>query len=503
VIDQERFVCLTSKLADGLLREAIGYRIEYAIPYYQGIVGYMVEAPMLWIRHSRFPILFVAYDQRKPDVLGAVVKQLEMARTTEYFALLIVVPTRDWGTGNEAQQLRHTLSDSVYRYDFVVLDRGHLASIIARASSQRLVEIILEQGIELSTLSPYVVKGPVPERMFFGREKEIKNISQTLTDRDYAITGPRRIGKSSILLKLNRLLNNDPRYHAIYLNCEDKFDYQAFFDGIDGEIGESFENSDPSSFRQRLAGLRARSGSRRPVFLLDEIDELLAFDATATPALQLFRIFRSLSHEGSCHFAVSGGRTLVSQLRNPASPFFNFCHQVVLGTLEERSVAEIVSKPLTQLGVDVPEEEALIDRVIDVTSCHPNIAQWVCDKLLRATQNRCVTLKELEAVSSDPEFHEHYVDTAWGDATALEQLISLVMDGPAFEMADVADALSRFNINGQARILEALQMLQLGSLIHRQGGAFRFKLSHFPAIVRSRPEYAAQVQALTARIGST
>jgi hypothetical protein len=382
-----------------------------------------------------------------------------------------------------------------------VLDREHLASIIARAGPQRLVEIILEQGLELSTLSPYVVKGPVPERMFFGREKEIKTISQTLTDTDYAITGARRIGKSSILLKLNRLLNLDPRYHAIYLNCEDKFDYQGFFAGVDAETGESFENSDPSAFRQRLAGLRARFGSRQLVFLLDEVDELLAIDAGATPPAQLFKIFRSLSHEGSCHFAVSGGRTLFSQLRNPASPLFNFCHQVVLGTLEERSVAEIVSKPLTQLGVELPEEEALIDRVIDVTSCHPNLAQWVCDKLLRATPNRCVTLKELEAVSSDPEFHEHYVTTAWGDATALEQLISLVMGGPAFEVSDVANALSRFNIDGQERILEALQMLQLGSLIHRQGGAFRFKLSHFPAIVRSRPEYTAQVEALSARIG--
>jgi hypothetical protein len=85
------------------------------------------------------------------------------------------------------------VADSVYRYDFVVLDRQSLASIIAHNSTHQLVEIILEQGIELSSLSPYVVKGPVPEKMFFGREKEIKTVVQGIQSGDYAIVGGRRI----------------------------------------------------------------------------------------------------------------------------------------------------------------------------------------------------------------------------------------------------------------------------------------------------------------------
>jgi hypothetical protein len=156
--DKERFIALTRQLVLGILREAIGYSVESEIPYFRGTVGYMVEAPMLWIRHSRFPILFIAYDRDSPDTLETVVKQLQMAKATEFFALLIVVPTAD-GTGHEADEVRQRVADSVYRYDFVVLDKQTLASIIAHNSSRRLVEIILEQGIELSSLSPYVVKG--------------------------------------------------------------------------------------------------------------------------------------------------------------------------------------------------------------------------------------------------------------------------------------------------------------------------------------------------------
>src|SRR5207253_2892224 len=91
----ERFVATADRLVNGLLREAIGYRVERGVPYLRGIVGYMVEAPMLWIRYSRFPILVVAYDRRRPDILEDIVKQITIAGANEFFALLVVVPTRD------------------------------------------------------------------------------------------------------------------------------------------------------------------------------------------------------------------------------------------------------------------------------------------------------------------------------------------------------------------------------------------------------------------------
>jgi len=297
MIQAEKFVAVADKLAHGLFREAIGYRIEYQVPYYQGIVGYMVEAPMLWIRHYRFPIFFIAYDQRQPDILASLVKQLEIARATEYFSLLVIVPARAWSMGNELQQLRLSLQNSVYCHDFVILDRDHVASIIAHSNPQRLVEIILAQGVELSTLSPYVVQGPVPDKMFFGREQEIKLIAQGLTDNDFAITGGRRIGKSSVLLKLNRLLNNDPRYRALYVNCEDDFSHEDFFEAL-AEHDHISSDSNPLRFRHIAARLKESAAPRQLVFLLDEIDELLAFDAATQPPNRLFKVFRSLAHEG-------------------------------------------------------------------------------------------------------------------------------------------------------------------------------------------------------------
>lgn len=499
MIDREQFISLAGKLVFGLLREAIGYRVESEISYLQGTFGYIVETPMLWIRYSRFPILFIAYEKGRTDTLDTVVKQLEIAKATEFFALLIVVPTSQ-EMGNEAAELRRAVADSIYRHDFVVLDRQSLAKIIAHNSSQRLVEIILEQGIELSSLSPYVVKGPVSEKMFFGREKEIKTISQGIQNADHAVVGGRRIGKTSILQRAKRLLNNDPRFRAYYIDCEEKFDYEDLFRALEDEFTEPLDSADPLSFRRLAGKLRLKNLERKVVFLLDEVDELLAFDAQSKTESQLFRTFRALSHEGVCKFVFSGSRTLYRHLHNPQSPFFNFCEDMTLRPLEPRSIAEIVSKPMHQLGIELPEEEALINRMIDLSSSHPNIAQWLCDRLIKKVSVRRITLKDSEEIAADPEFRRHYIETAWGDATPLEKIISLLSDGPSFQFDQLCGALGRHGLTDKGIIRESLEMLQLYSLLERQGEQYRFALSHFPRMIREMEDVSSQIECLLSQV---
>ena len=484
---------MTETLARGPLREAVGYLIADSIPYFKGTVGFMVEAPFLWIRQSRFPLLFIASDRSNPDLLTTVVHQLELAKATEHFALLVVVP-RDPAQSRPAEHLRRIVAHSVYRFDFVVLDRDHVASIIAHNSSHRLIEIVLDQVDDLSLLSPYVVRGPVPEKMFFGRESEIKMISQSIPRGDYAIVGGRRIGKSSILLRLNRLLADDPRYRPIYMDCEATFDDEDFLAALRDHV-EMPAQGDPPSFRRLVAALKEASSPKQLVFLLDEIDELLAFDASRHQTAQLFRTFRAASHEGMCRFVFSGSRTLHQHLRDARSPFFNFCDAIRLQRLDENSVAEIVRRPMRQLGIEMPDEDRLISRLIELTSSHPNIAQWVCHRLVASCVDRRITLETLENLTNASDFRDHYVSTAWGDATPLEKLISLVMTGPEFTSRDVSREVAAHGVDDEAAVQESLEFLQLGALFERTETAYRFGLSQFPRIVRESGDVPAQIEA--------
>jgi hypothetical protein len=381
--DKERFVTLAEAIVQGSLRETIGYRVEYPIPYFRGTVGYMVDAPMLWIRHSRFPILFVAFNPTEGSILPTVIKQLEIGRATEFFAVLVVVPTSAQSSGDEAQTLRDQVTGSVFQHDFVVLDGGHLGMIIENGGTPRLIEIILRQGIGLYSLSPYVVNGPVPERMFFGREHEVKVISQNIVDRNYTVLGGRRIGKSSILLRLTRLFNSDPRFRAIYINCEDKLHHSEFLEALADDAGVIVDTTDCRSVRNIVSAMAKDGTARRVIFALDEIDELLAQTSQDAEGQRLWKTLRSLSHEGMCRFVFSGSRTVFFCLRDPRSPFFNFCESLILRPLDDKSVAEIVTRPLGQLGIDVQDEERFIESFIELTSAHPNIAQWTCDHLVK------------------------------------------------------------------------------------------------------------------------
>ena len=491
--DKEQFITLSEKLLTGLVREAIGYRIERPIPYYKGIFGYMVEAPMLWIRHSRFPILVVAYDQRGPEILDDLAKQMEIAQATEYFALLIVVPLRP-GSVDAADELRKLVSNSVYGQDFVVLGRRHIASIIAQNNAQRLVQVILEQGFELSTLSPYVLRGPVPETMFFGREREIKEIARDVRTRDHAIVGTRRIGKSSMLLKLKRLFNSEPRYRAVYINCEDKF---SGGDLLKALSLRGWDGSASAALRTLISGWSLGDPDRLPILLLDEVDELLERDTM--PSSPLFKTFRALSHEGLCRFVFSGSRVLYDHLRNPSSPFFNFCEHLVLKRLDDKSIREIFTKPMRQFGIELCDEEALVRCVVELSSGHPNIAQWICDRLLRKTKARRITLSDLEELNDDSEYREHYVRTAWGEANAMEKLISLVVGPEGLNYGDLLARLVPFHVLDDEKVYRALDMLEFSGLLKREGEHYGFGMAHFPVLIsqlgRAEP-LSADIRAL-------
>jgi len=259
-------------------------------------------------------------------------------------------------------------------------------------------------------------------------------------------------------------------------------------------------NGDPLSFRKLAAKLKDQSSPRQVVMLLDEVDELLDFDSKAEPGGQLFKTFRALSHEGVCRFVFSGSCTLYRQLHNPRSPFFNFCEDLTLRPLEEKSIAEIISKPMRQLGIELPDEDLLIRRMIDLTSSHPNIAQWLCDRLIKTISVRRITVSELEAAAAGPGFSDHYVTTAWGEASPLERLISLVMEGPVFSLEELCERLAGHGITDKAAIRDALEMLQLYSLLDREGRQYRLLLANFPRLVRQVEDVPSQIEALVGRV---
>jgi hypothetical protein len=105
-----------------------------------------------------------------------------------------------------------------------------------------------------------------------------------------------------------------------------------------------------------------------------------------------------------------------------------------------------------------------------------------------------ITLADLEAVADSREFCEHYVRTAWGEARPLEKLITLLVEGPEFELEDLLRLLARYGITDRVKIQQALEMLQLYVLLQRDGSRYRFRLTHFPRLARKFEDLDTQIQ---------
>jgi hypothetical protein len=131
--------------------------------------------------------------------------------------------------------------------------------------------------------------------------------------------------------------------------------------------------------------------------------------------------------------------------------------------------------------------------------------------LIKTASVRRITLNNLENISTDPEFCRHYVETAWSDSKPLEQLISLVVEGPSFEFDQLCEALARHAqrfspvprpecLTNKAAIRQSLEMLQLCSLLEREGQSCRFALTHFPHLVRKKEDVTSQIERLLGQV---
>jgi hypothetical protein len=455
---------------------------------YRSLFGYMVKAPAVRLSlPPRFPIVFIPGAAAGGERLREVRDLMRLLNATSFFGLLVAADGPD-GDGDDglADRLRRLAQGAAD--DLIVLGGADLAGLLLSTDPERaLIECILAQ-IDLTVVSPYLTAGPVPENMFFGRDYEIKAILRTIRDRSFAIVGGRKIGKTSVLTQVHRLIAEDEGLAAFYLDCQHVGDYQEFFEALSAKAQLSLGAAAPDTLRRAVVRLRQRSGPGALVMLLDEVDRLLRYDMGQQT--RLFRVFRALSQEGLCRFVFCGERTLHAALHDAESPLFNFCNVMRLGYLLPRDARRVVEEPMLDMGVTFEDPAGLPAEIVALSSCHPNLLQVVCQMLLvrlNARGERLVRRADLAEVGASDEFREVLMEVTWGNATPLERLISLLMaDVDEFGLADVRVRLAAAGVEiGAGEMEAALDALALYSIVQRQGARYRYGATAFAQVMRA------------------
>lgn len=468
---------------------------------YKSFYGYVVQAPALRLRiPPRFPIIYLPPSAIHGNIASELQDMLGVLNMTSYFALLVVLS--DAPDAESKQALLKARTESIP--DFIIMDGQGLASMLmARDPERALVSLILDQ-VELTVVSPYVIAGPVAENMFFGRERELKTITRTARDRNFAVVGGRKIGKTSVLGKVYRLLAGMAGFHPLYLDCQAVQDHAGFIDTINTMWDVELSGSAPDAMRRYLHDLKEEQGDRVVVLLLDEVDLLLQYDMLHRESL--FRTLRAAAQEGYCRFVFCGEKTLDAALHNPASALFNFCDIVHVGFIEPRDARRLIQEPLSEMGIEIEHVNELVSEIIGLSACHPNIIQYICQQLIAAINQRRarrITLRDFETVSQSSALHDYFIEVTWGNTSALERLLTLciIEAGGSLKEADLPAAAYKQGVRVSRRDMRrALDNLELYSIVHKEGDSYRLINYAFPSIIRQTQDLRSLVRSLVSNV---
>jgi len=401
----------------------------------------------------------------------------------------------------QARQLIDEKLRDVHAYDVVVLGENEIQRVVTAKKPPDALRFSICEQADLTLVSPYSCDEPASRDLFFGREFEIRTATQAVVNNSVAILGGRRIGKTSILHRVNEILREN--CSCCYLDCHPIRDYRILFRTLVyrwPSLGSL--PPEPVSFHSVVAEL---ADDRLLVFVFDEIDALLRFDMANDELL--FKTFRSLSQEGLCRFIFSGERVLSNQLKyGSKSPLFNFCGQrIQLGYLEPRSARRLIREPMRWMNIELRDEERVVDAIIDITSCHPRLVQYICHRLIQQVNQeavRFITPELVERVADSSEFCEEYLYTVWGDATPLERIVTLALEGRTFTREQVEKSLRTWEIPYSWESLKtALHNLKTCSVLVQENATFRFVAQHFPRIARTSLDIDMEIGSLKRRMG--
>lgn len=228
-----------------------------------------------------------------------------------------------------------------------------------------------------------------------------------------------------------------------------------------------------------------KRGDGQAIIILDEIDQLLDWDqhhATDSVPEAFFRACRSVSQEGAAHFVFSGERRIAKCLWDPQSPHWNFCREVQLTQLDEADATSLLVDPLRAMNIKIVEPAAFESEAWARTSGHPQIVQFLGDRLVRSldarSDRRNLTLgaDDIVTITETFEFAEHYLSTYWGQATPFERSVSRAIAAGCTTSADV---LTKLEQGGDEALFNTLRMLQLYGIIEERDGQLRMRAAWF------------------------
>jgi len=283
-------------------------------------------------------------------------------------------------------------------------------------------KIVKHRFAIVNKYNPYIAGAPILiDEMFFGREKLLKNIMNTLHHNSLMIHGPRRIGKTSIQHKLKRRLEtvNDPDffYVPVYIDLqgvqEEKFFAVMMEDILDGcknyldrddcldfefnkENEVSYNNRNFSRDLKKIISFLNTKNKKelRLVLLMDEVDELNTYSERINQRLR--SIFMKTFAENLV--AVMSGIKIRKNWESEGSPWYNFFEEIEVAPLKRVYAEQLIKTPVKGI---FSYSDSAIEKLLQYSENKPYIIQKFCIHSINRIieeRRRKVTVEDIDVV---------------------------------------------------------------------------------------------------------
>jgi hypothetical protein len=459
-------------------KPALGYEL-FSVDLSSWKLRLTDNTPLVWVRRAD---LESTTPQHLVQSLSDVMRERNLSRQI----VLVLVD-------GDGEPLRRYVESPLH--SIVVCGKEDQDRIVAsRRPSGELLDLISAQ-IPISNLAPYETRAPVTGSRFFGREYEISRVVSN-PDTNHAILGIRRIGKTSLLREVERLLRQtqDPA-QVVYLECSDLLSTEDYVREVVRKLNprelprlhmQKYVFFFPD-FLERMA----RASRGKIIFLLDEIDNLVIMQRGSW---ELFRMLRASANKGACQYVMAGFREAMREQYLLDSPFYNFAQEIRLSEFTRRQAQDLIVTPMENLRVRIRNKEDVVGRIYEETAGQPNLIQYYCTILLRHLDlvgQREIGPESLIDVYADEGFKSHlltsFMQNTENREKALVYAVLMASEEPrskGFSPAFLDAALRKRGIVlPQDEIDEATSVLTLAGVLHHKGREFFFTSPVFTKVL--------------------
>ncbi len=357
-------------------------------------------------------------------------------------------------------------------------DDAEISALLLATEPLDALSRLIARYVRVARVSPYQTSNAVRrERGFFGRAQILSHIQHS-PPANYLLVGGRQLGKTSLLLELERRYAKDPAVECCYCSIG--------FRPIAALLARVLGLPPETDLQSALRILAEPIPGQRRLILIDEADNFVEQDAGGAHGAPYacLNAFRSLSDEGHCDFILAGFWGLYRRtILEYHSPISNFSEVLTLGALEPEACRAMICEPLGALDLRLVPE-SLVDRIIEATGQRANLIAILCNEMLKDLTLASRELTEVHlARAMDSQSLRSALD-GWSELTTdrvgarLDRILCYALvEQDRFGFADALDRLAGLGVAADAgQVMASLTRLELAFIIAREAGRYRWQV---------------------------